>query len=134
MQNQRRRTFGANSPSTTRLGTKSPVFRRFRCSGIVGAIACLFVLFALAGCTSSEGTQFAVGDCLAGEVNENGEAEKVACDSENSFTVEKLARNGGSPSCPYKLYRDVERRGRGTAQVSDAVTKTTYCGPWNKTQ
>jgi hypothetical protein len=70
-------------------------------------LAILLAAGAVAACGISSGTQYNVGDCLKTEVNENGEAFKVDCSDPDSFTVKKLARNGGRPhvaiTCPEAL-------------------------------
>lgn len=95
---------------------------------------CLAFVLIGSGCGGG-GTEYAVGDCLSDEVNEDGEVDEVSCAAKDSFTVEKLAGNGGQPDCGYDhKYTSSHRVGIitiPTRYVTDAVSETTYCGPAN---
>jgi hypothetical protein len=96
------------------------------------AACCLAVPLIAIGCGG--GSDYVVGDCLSDQVNEDGEAQKVSCDSEDSFTVEELARNGGQPDCGYDRQYISESGLIATIQdqyITDAVSGTSYCGPAN---
>lgn len=97
--------------------------------GFVLAICCLALPIVVFGCGSG-GSNYAVGDCLEEDVNEEGEAVKVSCSWKDSFTVEELARNGGQPDCGYdgKIIYKGSIRTIPNKYVTDAVSGTTYCG------
>lgn len=92
----------------------------------VSLIAAMVLVLA-AGCGGlGGGKQFAVGDCLAEDLGQDGQAVEAACSETGSFTVEKLVRNGGAVTCGYTLNQPL-----GKASITDVVTGTSYCGARN---
>jgi hypothetical protein len=74
-----------------------------------------------AGCGSTGGQTFDVGDCVGRDVNSDGRVLKLDCSDPASFEVRKFVKNGGRPDCGYPFPG-------GAVYVTDVLSQTTYCG------
>lgn len=97
--------------------------------GKVAFVAGLIIMV-VSGCSTASGTEFGVGDCIRESVNAEGQAEPVDCTADDSLRIQKLAKNGGQPTCEYGYYLSPKgfSNSKETMYVTDAVTDITYCG------
>ena len=86
----------------------------------------LLGLLPVSACGSG-GAEYAVGDCIMKETNQNGAAQKSACTDPNSITITKLVKNGGTVNCPYYMPD-------GPQVIQDVTTQISYCGHLNRSQ